>query len=77
MDTFGGRNVSGIIGVLYTSVAFGTLMGPSAGGFIFDHTHSYHLVIVVSIVANAVAAAVVMAGPRVTTSVADLGRWTR
>jgi OFA family oxalate/formate antiporter-like MFS transporter len=30
MDYFGGRNVSGIIGVLYTSVAFGTLIGPSA-----------------------------------------------
>jgi hypothetical protein len=26
----GGRNVSSIIGVLYTSVAFGTLVGPSA-----------------------------------------------
>jgi hypothetical protein len=29
MDYFGGRNVSSIIGVLYTSVAFGTLIGPS------------------------------------------------
>lgn len=33
MDYFGGRNVSGIIGILYTSVAFGTLIGPSAAGF--------------------------------------------
>ena len=31
----GGRNVSGIIGVLYTSVAFGTLIGPRAAGFAF------------------------------------------
>jgi len=38
MDFFGGRNVSGIIGILYTSVAFGTLIGPSAAGFAFDLT---------------------------------------
>jgi MFS family permease len=41
MDQFGGRNVSGIIGVLYTSVAFGTLIGPSAAGFAFDLSDSY------------------------------------
>jgi MFS family permease len=40
MDYFGGRNVSGLIGILYTSVAFGTLVGPSAAGFIFDVSHS-------------------------------------
>src|SRR5262249_19921493 len=61
MDTFGGRNVSGIIGILYTSVAFGTLIGPSAAGFAFDVSHSYTLPIVASAVANAVAAAI-MAG---------------
>ena len=33
VDYFGGRNVSGIIGILYTSVAFGTLIGPRAAGF--------------------------------------------
>jgi MFS family permease len=43
MDYFGGRNVSGIIGILYTSVAFGTLVGPSAAGFAFDVSHSYAL----------------------------------
>src|SRR4029077_21044917 len=36
MDYFGGRNVSGLIGILYTNVAFGTLVGPSAAGFAFD-----------------------------------------
>ncbi|MGH7210235.1 MAG: MFS transporter, partial [Acetobacteraceae bacterium] len=41
MDWFGGRNISGIIGVLFTSVAFGTLIGPSAAGFAFDVSHSY------------------------------------
>jgi len=61
MDTFGGRNVSGIIGILYTSVAFGTLIGPSAAGFAFDVTHSYTLPIWASVGAN-VAAAGIIAG---------------
>jgi MFS transporter, OFA family, oxalate/formate antiporter len=59
MDQFGGRNVSGIIGVLYTSVAFGTLVGPSAAGFAFDITNSYWLPILASICANVVAAGIV------------------
>ena len=42
MDYFGGRNVSGIIGILYTSVAFGTLIGPSAAGFAFDLEPQLH-----------------------------------
>lgn len=42
-DYFGGRNIGSIIGILYTSVAFGTLIGPSAAGFIFDMNHSYLL----------------------------------
>ena len=59
MDYFGGRNVSGIIGVLYTSVAFGTLVGPSAAGFAFDISHSYTLPIWVGIVANIIAALII------------------
>jgi OFA family oxalate/formate antiporter-like MFS transporter len=58
MDYFGGRNVSGIIGILYTSVAFGTLIGPSAAGFAFDVSHSYMLPITASVGANIVAAAI-------------------
>jgi len=58
MDYFGGRNVSGIIGILYTSVAFGTLIGPSAAGFAFDLSHSYTLPIVASACANIIAAAI-------------------
>lgn len=54
MDEFGGRNVSGLIGILYTSVAFGTLVGPSAAGFAFDFTQSYTLPIVASVCANIV-----------------------
>ena len=64
MDFFGGRNVSGIIGILYTSVAFGTLIGPSAAGFIFDLSHSYTLPISASVCANAVAAIIMVAMPR-------------
>jgi MFS transporter, OFA family, oxalate/formate antiporter len=61
MDYFGGRSVSGIIGILYTSVAFGTLIGPSAAGFGFDLSHSYTLPILAGAVANVVAAGIVAA----------------
>jgi MFS family permease len=64
MDYFGGRNVSGIIGILYTSVAFGTLIGPSAAGFVFDLSHSYTLPILASAGANIVAAVIVAATSR-------------
>jgi MFS family permease len=64
MDYFGGRNVSGIIGVLYTSVAFGTLIGPSAAGFAFDLSHSYELPIIVSAATNVIAAAIVSLSSR-------------
>jgi len=59
MDYFGGRSVSSIIGVLYTSVAFGTLIGPSAAGFAFDVSQSYTVPILASIGANVVAAGIV------------------
>jgi predicted MFS family arabinose efflux permease len=64
MDTFGGRNVSGIIGMLYTSVAFGTLIGPSAAGFAYDASHSYTLPILAGVLANAIAAGIVACGPK-------------
>ena len=69
MDYFGGRRVSAIIGTLYTSVAFGTLIGPSAAGFAFDISHSYTLPILASIIANIAPAAIVlgMAKPPVPT----------
>jgi MFS family permease len=59
MDHFGGRNVSGIIGILYSSVAIGTLIGPSAAGFAFDLTGNYTLPILASAAANIVAAVIV------------------
>ena len=59
MDYFGGRNVGSIIGVLYTSVALGTLVGPSAAGYAFDLSHSYTVPILCSIAADAIAALIV------------------
>lgn len=62
MDYFGGRNISSIIGILYTSVAAGTLIGPLAAGLAFDLGHSYTVPIVVSICANLIAAAIIAWG---------------
>jgi MFS family permease len=58
MDYFGGRNVSGLIGILYTSAGIGTLIGPAAAGFAFDLSHSYTLPIIASICGNVIAAAI-------------------
>ena len=58
MDYFGGRNVSGLIGILYTSAGIGALVGPSAAGFAFDFSHSYTLPILVSIAGNVIAAVI-------------------
>jgi MFS family permease len=74
MDYFGGRNVGGIIGILYTSVAFGTLIGPTAAGFAFDFSHSYHLPIVASVAANIVAAVIVAATSKAAASRAQDSR---
>jgi MFS transporter, OFA family, oxalate/formate antiporter len=64
MGEFGGRSVSGIIGVLYTSVAVGTLVGPSAAGFAFDASHGYVLPILASAGADVVAVALLAATSR-------------
>jgi len=66
-DYFGRRNVGAIIGVLATSVAIGTLIGPSAAGFAFDVSHSYALAIIASIVANFAAAGLAAAGAKAPT----------
>jgi MFS family permease len=60
MDYFGGRYVSGIIGVLYTSIAFGTLIGPSAAGFAFDLSRSYTLPILMGVGGNVIAALIMV-----------------
>lgn len=59
MDRFGGRNVSAIIGVLYTSVAVGTLIGPTAAGYAYDVSGAYMLPIAGSALSNIVAAVIV------------------
>jgi MFS family permease len=58
IDYFGGRQASSLIGIVYTSVAFGTLIGPSAAGFVFDISHSYTLPILLSIGVYVVATAI-------------------
>lgn len=63
-DYFGGRNAGGIIGVLYTSVAFGTLIGPSAAGFAFDISGSYQGPILASVAANLIAAGILLGAAR-------------
>jgi MFS family permease len=68
MDYFGGRNIGAIIGVLYTSVAFGTLIGPAAAGFAFDVSRSYLLPILFSVGANLVAAGIMWAMSRMDAS---------
>ena len=41
MDLFGGRAVSGVIGIQYSAAAVGNLAGPVAAGAAFDHFGSY------------------------------------
>jgi hypothetical protein len=59
-----------MIGILYTSVAFGTLIGPSAAGFAFDVSHSYTVPILASAGANIIAVMIVVA-------TSDHGLWNK
>ncbi|WP_269507802.1 MFS transporter [Burkholderia sp. IMCC1007] len=74
MDYFGGRNVSAIIGILYTSVAFGTLIGPAAAGFIYDAGGGYLVPILASAAANAIAFAIVATTGRASATARAAGR---
>jgi len=47
VDYFGNRSASALIGTIYTSVAIGTLAGPSLAGLAFDLLHSYTLPIAI------------------------------
>jgi MFS family permease len=60
-DYFGSANLGGMIGLISLSIAFGTLIGPSAAGFAFDVSHSYTLPILASAAAYVVAAAILAA----------------
>ncbi len=64
MDCFGGRNIGALIGLLYTSVAVGTLIGPSAAGFAYDIGGSYTLPVLASAGANLLAATILAAASR-------------
>jgi MFS family permease len=68
MDLFGARNVSGVIGVLYTAAGLGCLLGPWLAGVAYDLTRSYAAPIVASIVLMLVAVvlAVLLRRTRVT-----------
>ncbi len=55
-DYFSGPNISGIIGMIYTSVAVGNLIGPPIAGFIFDLLQSYTLPILASSITSFFAA---------------------
>ncbi|HEY5637891.1 MAG TPA: MFS transporter [Burkholderiales bacterium] len=61
MDLYGGRAVSGIIGVLYTGAGIGTLAGPSLAGFAFDASGSYDLPILAAAVLTFAATACILA----------------
>lgn len=65
MDDFGGRNVGSLIGILYTSVAFGTLVGPTAAGYAFDLNGSYTLPILLCVCANIVAVLIIASTSKV------------
>jgi MFS transporter, OFA family, oxalate/formate antiporter len=78
MDYFGGRNVSGLIGILYTSAAFGSLIGPAAAGFAFDFAHSYLTPILASAICNVIAAMVmaVASSQRTKSKTASATEWS-
>lgn len=55
-DYFSGPNISGVIGMLITSVAVGNLIGPPIAGFIFDQLQSYTIPIFASMITSLIAA---------------------
>jgi MFS family permease len=65
MDYFGAKNVSGLIGLLYSAAGIGSLFGPTLAGVAYDLQQSYTLPIAVSIVclAAAVGCAVLLPKP--------------
>jgi MFS family permease len=64
MDFFGAKNVSGLIGLLYTAAGFGTLAGPTLAGAAYDMRGSYSLPIALSIACVAVAAVCALRLPK-------------
>ena len=60
-DYFGSANLGSMIGLISLSIAFGTLIGPSAAGFGFDMSHSYTLPILASAAAYVIAVVILVA----------------
>ncbi len=67
-DYYGTRYVSSILGILYSSVSLGSLVGPSLAGYAFDLTQSYGLAILIGAALMAVAGLMMLAAP-------DPARW--
>jgi predicted MFS family arabinose efflux permease len=63
VDHFGGRNASGIIGVLYTGAALGTFLGPRLAGDAFDVFGSYTAPIAIGAGFALLAAAIMISLP--------------
>lgn len=68
-DMFGRRDISGIIGALYTSVAFGTASGPIISGVLFDWTGSYGVTLVATAAASIVGPLALMIAVRLVPTV--------
>lgn len=62
-DLFGLRAMSAVLGVLYTSVAFGTLLGPTLAGWVFDTTGSYTWPILICAVGCVISAVMILKLP--------------
>jgi MFS family permease len=54
-DYFGGRNMGGILGVLYTAAGIGALIGPVVAGAVYDARDSYTMPILLGAAMNGVA----------------------
>jgi MFS family permease len=63
-DLFGLRAMSAVLGVLYTSVAFGTLLGPTLAGWVFDTTGSYTWPILICAAGCVASAGIIVKLPR-------------
>ncbi|HLJ62622.1 MAG TPA: MFS transporter [Stellaceae bacterium] len=67
-DYFGSRNAAGIVGASYTSVAIGTLFGPTLAGYAFDLFRSYTIPIAGSAGACLIGVLLILLLPKPVTS---------
>jgi MFS family permease len=61
---FGTRNLGALVGALYTSNAFGTLIGPPLAGFIIDRTGGYRWAVAAALAMATAAFVVLLPLPR-------------